>query len=157
MPFNLKAFFRWSSDLHTRQESLASFADSAGAVIQDGSAVWGDGLYLILHFDLMTRGIQGQELDRSKVYEFLESTVKDNGGTRLGGSVYIVPLLPMRRSEACASVFWNLMAKSLNGWLVAGDSFYLHYSPDVRNLMGGIAQVVPANATSLTPGVESVS
>jgi hypothetical protein len=69
-------------------------------------------------------------------------------------SVYLVPLLPHRSSEKCAAMFWNTLRDMLAGHLVPGDSFYVHYAPDYRNLIGGIAQVVPDGATVLTPANE---
>jgi hypothetical protein len=154
MAFNLQAFFDWSENIETRRQSLLHFADSAGAQIQKGCAAWGDGLYLILHFDLLTVGVDGQRLDRDEVYEAVERCVHSNHGTRLGGSVYIVPLLPHRSSEQCAAKFWNTLRDMLAGQLVPGDSFYVHYAPDCRNLIGGIAQVVPDGATALTAANE---
>lgn len=150
MAFNFQAFFEWSENLETRRQSLEHFADSAGAMIQQGCAAWGDGLYLILHFDLLTVGVNGQHLNRNDVYEAVENCVHSNHGTRLGGSVYIVPLLPHQGSEKCAAMFWNTLRDMLADHLVPGDSFYLHYAPDFRNLMGGIAQVVPDGAAALT-------
>jgi hypothetical protein len=90
MAFNLRAFFDWSENVETRRQSLLQFADSAGAQIQQGCAAWGDGLYLILHFDLITVGPNGQQLNRIDVYDAVESCVHTNHGTRLGGSVVAV-------------------------------------------------------------------
>jgi hypothetical protein len=145
---NFKAFFAWSEDLEVRQESLGSFAESSGATPDEDGFVWGDGLYLILHFDLMNIGPAGP-VDRGAVYDAINGCVETNHGTRLGGSVYSAPLLPLMSSQRCASLFWNTLCDTLGGHLIGGDSFYLHYAPAFRNLMGGIAQVVPVGKTSL--------
>jgi hypothetical protein len=145
---NFQAFFAWSEDLDERRDSLQSFADSSAATPDNDGFVWGDGLYLVLHFDLMNIGPAGA-VDRSAVYNAISDYVENCHGTRLGGSVYIAPLLPLMSSQRCAGLFWNALCDTLADQLIAGDSFYLHYAPALRNLMGGIAQVIPLAKNSL--------
>jgi hypothetical protein len=145
---NFQPFFAWSDDLDVRHQSLQVFAHSSGAIADEDGFVWGDGLYFILHFDLMNVG-PGGPVDRSAVYNAISDYVENNHGTRLGGSVYIAPLLPLITSQRCAALFWNALCDILAGQLRGGDSFYLHYAPAFRNLMGGIAQVVPVAQDSL--------
>ena len=113
----IKSFFKWSDDLAVRRDSLRAFADSSKAVADKDGFVWGDGQYLILHFDLMNLGPAGPINARSTVYDAISSCVEQFQGTRLGGSVYIAPLLPSISSERHAAVFWNNLCDTLAGQL----------------------------------------
>lgn len=146
MAKQFEAFFDWSEDIATRESALESFADFSGTEIQGNQFVWGDGLYLILHFDLITVNPHGP-IDRSDAYTAINDVVLGNHGTRLSGSVYIVPLLPKTSSERCAALFWNALCDALDENLVHGDVFYLHYAPDIRSLMGGISVLVGVDRT----------
>ncbi len=145
---NWKQFFRWSQDLETRKEALADFAASVGAGVKNDTYVWANGRYLILHFDLINISPSGS-VDRADVYDDINCIVGQNGGTRLTESVYLVPLLMDETSERCAAMFWNALRIATAGKLRQGDSFYVHFAPDTKNLLGGLAEVVPSGSNML--------
>lgn len=147
-----KGFFKWMNDLLTRQESQSKFVDLCGGVFQGSRSTWSEGEYLLLHFDLMTIGGQG-DVSRREVYDAINGLVEDSGGTRLGGSVYLIPLPGKDASVRYAAMFWNALAAKTDAMLRTGDSFYLHYAPDTKNLLGGMAQVIPLNESSLIQAV----
>jgi len=149
---NFKAFFRWSEDLDTRKEALTEFAASIGASVQDNRYVWGNGRYLVLHFDLINVGPAGP-VDRGEVYSIINHTVGLVGGTRLTQSVYLVPLIAGETSERCAATFWNELRAATAGQLRPGDSFYIHFAPDTKNLLGGLAEVLPLDSNTLLAAV----
>jgi hypothetical protein len=144
---------KWGSALEDRLLSLYQFGKMVGAVPEPNRSVWSEGRYLILHFDLVTTW-GGSPVSRQDVYDAIPDIVEVNGGGRLGGSVFMIPLLPSKTSLRCAAEFWNALQGKIANKLLPGDSFYLHYAPDVRNLLGGIAQVVPSESRSL--GVANV-
>jgi hypothetical protein len=147
-----KGFFKWMNDLLTRQESQSRFVDICGGVFQGSRSTWSEGEYLLLHFDLMTIDGVGRD-QRGEVYDAINELVEGSGGTRLGGSVYLIPLPGEDTSVRYAAMFWNVLAEKTDGRLKTGDSFYLHYAPDTENLLGGMAQVIPAGESSLIAAV----
>jgi len=88
------------------------------------------------------------------VYDKVEDGVIKVGGHRLGETVFLVPLLLGKSSELCGAKFWNALQGATAGHLYEGDSFYVHYAPDTKNMIGGIAQVVPANSHALARVIE---
>jgi hypothetical protein len=143
----------WKKDVVERINQLVRFARMLGHKLQkrQGNELptffWADGRYLLVHFDLITIDTEDASIDRSEVYDAIESFVTKNKGVRLGRSVYAVPLLPKETSERSAALLWNTLGDALAGSLCHGDSFYVHYAPDTKNLLGGIAEVVVENDT----------
>lgn len=147
---NLSALKDWLKDISTRLNAQKDFAKLVkGKVDPAAHFLWADGRYILLHFDLVNVNAKGTEVHREDVYADVGEVVEANHGVRLGGSVYVIPLLPAKTSECCATEFWNVLADKTAGKLRYGDAFYLHYAPDLKNLLGGITQIVPANKKSL--------
>lgn len=139
----------WIKEIRSRFDSIARFARLSGSGVDAEQFVWSHGRYLVLHFELVTT-IGDDKVDRSNVYDSVAQIVKNANGTWLGGSVDIVPLLPNTSSERSAALFWNALEEETRERLLPGDAFYVHYAPDVKNLMGGIGQVVPLKMVGLS-------
>jgi hypothetical protein len=146
---NLSSLIDWLNDLTTRKEAQTAFSKMTQGAVQENQFVWGDGRYILLHFDLITIRPNGVEAKRDDVYKLIGELVEANKGVRLGGSVYLAPLIPGQSSERCAALFWNVLATRTASQLMHGDAFYIHYAPDQKNLLGGISQIVPAKANSI--------
>lgn len=139
----------WSNDVKLRLAALAALAATSGTKPDTDHFVWHDGRYVVLHFDLMTIKKSGLDVDRGPVYAVVEKIAKAQGGMHMGGSVYAVPLAAGEASMARAIALWNAIAAATDKHLVEGDAFFLHYSLDTKNQMGGIAQVIPPKQTRL--------
>ena len=130
------------------RENFEKFSKYVGSNSQEGGYFVGAGRYLLLHFDLHRP--QNDTPKKVHIYEEIKNFIKSKEGSRLGGSVFFIPLPDTETSEKYAITLWNKMSELLDGKLSQGDSFFLHYAPDIKNQIGGISQVITDNDTTLS-------
>lgn len=131
-----------ATQVKTRKEWLDDFGSLVDVVPDEDQLVEGIGEYLVFHFDL----VQPEGTSRTKAREAIAVRLALSKALQVGGSVHLVPAAD---AYPDAIVFWNRLSKTTAGGLIEGDSFYLHYSGDKQNSIGGIAQVVPPGSTTL--------
>ena len=148
MAEELDQFLRWRSDIDRRVKELEAFAAFCGGSVQKNHFVWQDGRYVLLHYDLMTIAEDG-EVDRDDAYQAIYGVLDTFESHELSESAYLVRVPAETTSERFAAEFWNALSEDTAGVMREGDAVYVHCNPNRRDLIGGIAQVVPADCTSL--------
>lgn len=129
-------------------KELEAFAAFCGGTVQKNQFVWQDGRYILLHYDLMTISEDG-EVDRDDAYRAIYRVLDTFASHQLSESSYLVQVPLELTAERFAAEFWNAMSEDTAGVMQEGDAVYVHCNPNRRDLIGGIAQVVPSNCTSL--------
>lgn len=141
-------FMSWGQNYLERFNHLTQFAGMMDSSITNGGSASGSGSFMLLHYDLITRSQEGA-LDRSRVYEKIKKTVYGHQGTRIGKSVYVLPIGETASPNEQASIIWNSLSEELGDSLKMGDLFYINYASAESAMMGGIGQIVPADGTPL--------